>query len=393
MNHSNPAAPAPGRKVTAAIVGCGGIARSQHLPNLTRAPNIRLQAVCDVNAAAAKSAQADYGVPQMTTRFDDLLQDPAIELIVVATKEDFQVPLTCRALEAGKHVYVEKPLADTPESCQRVVEAQARHGKMVQVGFNRRFAPACREARRILLKRGGATNIYFRISDEYWNWGRANPPGVRVIHEVCHVFDLLRWLTGSEAVSVYCVSARADDEIYTLKFASGCVATIMNSGEVTCDLPKERLEIVSRDPGALIVEEYTELRTYGCKDEPALFRFAGHTHPESEFTHKLLFEKLGTEAVDAFRRMRWELRNQQEAGLLDDNDAELKKFMEHSFPHVNYLVDKGWRAAVEHLADCILGRATFDGAGPRDALAASQLAAAAIHSRESGEVVRLKPTA
>jgi predicted dehydrogenase len=393
MNQSTPAVPVPGRKVTAAIVGCGGIARSQHLPNLTRAPNIRLQAVCDVNAAAAKSAQADYGVPQMTTRFDDLLQDPAIELIVVATKEDFQVPLTCRALEAGKHVYVEKPLADTPESCQRVVEAQARHGKMVQVGFNRRFAPACREARRILLKRGGATNIYFRISDEYWNWGRANPPGVRVIHEVCHVFDLLRWLTGSEAVSVYCVSARADDEIYTLKFASGCVATIMNSGEVTCDLPKERLEIVSRDPGALIVEEYTELRTYGCKDEPALFRFAGHTHPESEFTHKLLFEKLGTEAVDAFRRMRWELRNQQEAGLLDDNDAELKKFMEHSFPHVNYLVDKGWRAAVEHLADCILGRATFDGAGPRDALAASQLAAAAIHSRESGEVVRLKPTA
>lgn len=393
MNQSTPAVPVPGRKVTAAIVGCGGIARSQHLPNLTRAPNIRLQAVCDVNAAAAKSAQADYGVPQMTTRFDDLLQDPAIELIVVATKEDFQVPLTCQALEAGKHVYVEKPLADTPESCQRVVEAQARHGKLVQVGFNRRFAPACREARRILLKRGGATNIYFRISDEYWNWGRANPPGVRVIHEVCHVFDLLRWLTGSEAVSVYCVSARADDEIYTLKFASGCVATIMNSGEVTCDLPKERLEIVTRDPGALIVEEYTELRTYGCKDEPALFRFAGHTHPESEFTHKLLFEKLGTEAVDAFRRMRWELRNQQEAGLLDDNDAELKKFMEHSFPHVNYLVDKGWRAAVEHLADCILGRATFDGAGPRDALAASQLAAAAIRSRESGEVVRLKPTA
>ena len=252
MNDSTPAAPVPGRKVTAAIVGCGGIARSQHLPNLTRAPNIRLQTVCDVNATAAKSAQADYRVPQMTTRFEDLLQDPAIELIVVATKEDFQVPLTCQALEAGKHVYVEKPLADTPGSCQRVVEAQARHRKLVQVGFNRRFAPACREARRILLKRGGPTNIYFRISDEYWNWGRANPPGVRVIHEVCHVFDLLRWITGSEAVSVYCASARADDEIYTLRFASGCVATIMNSGEVTCDLPKERLEIVTREPGALV---------------------------------------------------------------------------------------------------------------------------------------------
>lgn len=377
-------------RVNVALVGCGGIARSQHLPNLTRAPNIRLQAVCDVNRAAAESAARDYGVPRVAERFEDLLTDPAIDLIVVATKEDFQVPLTCQALAAGKHVYVEKPLAATPEACAEVVAAQARQGKLVQVGFNRRFAPACREAKRILAKRGGATNLYFRISDEYWNWGRNNPPGVRVIHEVCHVFDLLRWLTDSDAASIYCACARPDDEIYTLTFRSGAVATIMNSGEVTCDLPKERLEIVTRDPGALIIEEYTELRTYGCKDEPAVIRFPGHTHPESEFTHKLLFEKLGTPAVDAFRRMRWELRNRAEAGELDPQDAELRKFMEKSFPHVNYLVDKGWRAAIEHLADCILGRTAFDGAGPADALAASQLATAAIRSRESGEVVRLR---
>lgn len=377
-------------RVNAALVGCGGIARSQHLPNLTRAPNLSLQAVCDVNRAAAESAARDYHVPRVADSFEAVLTDPAIALVVVATKEDFQVPLTCQALAAGKHVYVEKPLAATPEDCARVVAAQAASGKLVQVGFNRRFAPACREAKRILAKRGGATNLYFRISDEYWNWGKGNPPGVRVIHEVCHVFDLLRWLTGSDAESIYCACARPDDEVYTLKFRSGAVATIMNSGEVTCDLPKERLEIVTREPGALVMEEYVELRTFGCKDEPPVFRFAGHTHPESEFTHKLLFAQLGAPALEAFRRMRWELRNQEEAGQLDPNNAELRQFMTRSFPHVNYLVDKGWRAAVEHLADCILGRATFDGAGPRDALAASQLAAAAIRSRESGEVVRLR---
>ncbi|MCX6945373.1 MAG: Gfo/Idh/MocA family oxidoreductase [Opitutales bacterium] len=389
MNSPTQQTPGAARPVVAALVGCGGIARSQHLPTLTRAPNLRLAAVCDLNAEAARSAQADYGVPHMTTRFEDLLADPAIELIVVATKADFQVPLTCQALEAGKHVYVEKPLAETPAECRQVVAAQARHGKLVQVGFNRRFAPACREARRIAAGRGGPTNMYFRISDEYWNWGRGNPPGQRVIHEVCHVFDLLRWFAGSEAVSVYCASARADDEIYTLKFASGCVATVMSSGEVTCDLPKERMEIVTREPGALVLEEYTELRTYGCRGEPPLRRFAGHTHPDSEFTHKYLFEKLGAEALTAFRRLRWELREQQELGQLDPADAELKKFMEQSFPHVNYLVDKGWRAALEHLADCIRGKADFIGAGPRDALAASALARAAIESRTTGEVVRL----
>lgn len=375
--------------VVTALVGCGGIAQSQHLPNLARSSRLRLKTVCDVNAAAAAAAQKTFGVPRMTTEFAELVADPEIELVVVATREDFQVPLTCQALEAGKHVYVEKPLASTPAECQRVIEAQARHGKLVQVGFNRRFAPAGREAKRIVDRRGGATNVYARISDAYWDCGKGNPPGIRVIHEVCHVFDLLRWLMGADVESIYCACGRPDDEIYTLKFRSGGVATIMNSGQVTWDLPKERLEIVTREPGALILEEFTELKTYGCADEPAVLRFAGHTHPGSEFTHKYLFEKLGAPALEAFRRMRWELRKKAEAGQLDPHDTELRKFMEESFPHVNYLVDKGWRAAMDHLADCIRGGATFDGAGPADALAASQLAAAAIRSRESGEVVRL----
>ncbi|MBS0663237.1 MAG: Gfo/Idh/MocA family oxidoreductase [Verrucomicrobia bacterium] len=376
-------------RVGAALVGCGGIAKSQHLPNLARAPNLQLLAVCDVDERAARAAQAAYAVPRMTTRFEEILADPEIDLVVVATKEDAQVELTCRALEAGKHVYVEKPLATTPEDCRKVVQAQGRHHRLVQVGFNRRFAPACREARRILAPRGGPTNIHFRISDEYWSWGRAYPPGVRVIQEACHVFDLLRWLADSEVASVYCASARPDDEIYALKFTSGCVATVMCTGEVTLDLPKERIELVTRRPGALIIEEYVELRTYGCPDEPPVFRFPGHTHPDSEATHKYLFEQLGAEALAAFRKARWQLRNQEEAGELNPHDAELRRFLEQRFPHTNYLVDKGWRAALGHLADCILGRAAFEGPGPRDALAANLLAHAAMRSRETGEVVRL----
>lgn len=375
--------------VTAALVGCGGIARSQHLPNLARSKSIRLKTVCDVNAAAAETAQREYQVPQRATDIAEVLADPEIELVVVATKEDFQVSLTCRALEVGKHVYVEKPLAATPAECAQVIAAQTRHGKLVHVGFNRRFALACRDATRIIQRHGGATNIFARISDAYWDWGRGMPPGVRVIHEVCHVFDLLRWLTGSDAESIYCACARPDDEIYTLKFKSGCVATIMNSGQVTWDLPKERLEIVTREPGAVLIEEFVELRTYGWLDEAPVTTYAGHTQPGGEFTHKHLFAKLGAPALEAFRRMRWEMRLRAEAGGLDPADAEQRKFMEESFPHVNYLVDKGWRAALEHTAECILNRTTFDGAGPADALAASQLAAAAIRSRESGAVVRL----
>lgn len=375
--------------VTAALIGCGGIAQSQHLPNLARSRVITLKTVCDVNDGAAEEAQRAYGVPQVETDSSAVMADPEIDLVIVATKEDFQVPLTCQALAAGKHVYVEKPLASTPAECAEVVAARERSGKIVHVGLNRRFAPACRDAAEVLQRHGGATNIYARIADAYWDWGKKNPPGIRVIHEVCHVFDLLRWLTQSEVESVYCACGRPDDEIYTLKFKSGCVATIMNSGQVTWDLPKERVEIVTRDPGAVLIEEFVELRTFGWLGEAPRKTYAGHTHPGSEFTHAPLFEKLGAAALEAFRRARWEMRLRAEAGVLDATSPEVAKFMQESFPHVNYLVDKGWRAALDHTANCILGREKFVGAGPEDALAASQIAQVAIQSRESGEVVRL----
>ena len=72
-------------RVNAALIGCGGIARSQHLPNLTRTPNLSLQAVCDLNRAAAESAARDYHVPRVAESVEAVLADPAIELVVVAT--------------------------------------------------------------------------------------------------------------------------------------------------------------------------------------------------------------------------------------------------------------------------------------------------------------------
>ena len=109
------------------------------------------------------------------------------------------------------------------------------------------------------------------LSDEYWSWGKNCPPGVRVIHEVCHIFDLCRWFSDSDPESIYCVDSRPDDEVFVMKMASGCVCSIMNSGYVTMDLPKERVEIVS-DLGAVTVEEFVELRSYGYPEVEPVFR-------------------------------------------------------------------------------------------------------------------------
>jgi len=376
------------RKTVLGLIGTGGISQSQHLPNLMRAPHVYLKTVCDKNEELLARMREKYRVPNATAEVDDLLADPEIEGVVVATREDMQAKLTIRALAAGKHVYVEKPLAATVEECEEVVEAQRRAGKFVVVGFNRRQAPSYLRARELLNADGGAQNIYYRISDEYWRWGKGNPPGVRVIHEVCHIFDVLRWIVGSEVVSIYCACSRPDDEIYTMKFASGCVATILNSGYATRDFPKERFEAISQR-GSVTVEEFVELRAFGYPGVAPMQRFAGHTHPDREFAHKHIFSTLGAEGLYAFRRMGWEYLHQQENGGESGCGAEIETYMNEHAPHWNYMVDKGWLGLIDHFAQCIQENRLPEAASARDGFVASQLCHAAIKSRETGEVVRL----
>jgi len=378
------------RQATFGLIGAGGIARSQHLPNLTRAPHARLKTVCDLREDALKQMQAKYDVPCATTDYRQLLSDPCIDAVVVATRDDMQASLTIQALQAGKHVYVEKPLAKDPGTAESVLAAQKAAGKFVAVGFNRRMAPAYRKAKELVAADGGAKNIHYRISDEYWRWGKVFPPGTRVIHEVCHIFDILRWFTDSDPTEIYCTASRPDDECYALKFANGCVASIMSSGYVTIDMPKERVEIVS-DLGALIVEEFVELRTYGYRDSEAVYRFPGHSHPDREFTHKYLLEKEGAAALYALRRMGWEQRNRHQAETGEvtrsPDSAEREDYVERRGPFWNYMVDKGWLAAIDHFAECVVTGDTPQNAGAEDALWSSRMTAAAIKSRDEGIAV------
>ncbi len=303
-------------------------------------------------------------IPAAVSDYKELLADAEIQAVVVATREDAQAALAIECLKAGKHVYVEKPLAETPEACEAVVAAQRASGKHVAVDFNRRFAPAYRRASELLWGDGGPKNVHYRISDTYCRgWGRNCPPGVRVIHEVCHVFDLLRWLTRSEVASIYTVQSRPDDEIFSLTFASGCVASIASCGYVTTDLPKERLEAIS-EQGTVIVEEFVELRAFGFPGVEPVERFEGHSHPDHEYSHKHLFAKVGAEALYGMRRTAWELAANAAKGHPDQ--VERERFLK-SGQMWNYMVDKGWLAAIDHFAECVV-----TGTTPRNATARPQ---------------------
>jgi len=373
------------------LIGVGGISQSQHLPNLTRAEGVRLKTVCDLREDLLKQMQAKYGVPHATTDHREVLADPEIDAVLIATREDAHVPLTVEALKAGKHVYVEKPLAETAEQARPVLEAQKASGKFVVIGHNRRFAPAYRKVMEILRDRGGPRHIHYRVSDAYWNWGRSYGAGKRVVHELCHVFDILRVLTGSEVASVYCAEVRPDDETIVLTFRSGCVASIMSTGYVYWDMPKERLEVIL-DMGALTIEDFVELTTFGLAGWEHCYRFAGHTHPDRDSTHERLYEKLGAEALLAVRRTYWENRTRLEYLVAEGVEGAERRRLEAYMavvPNVGYSVNKGWIPALEHFAKSIVEGRQPELAGPEDGIEIARITEAVIHSRQGRKIVEL----
>lgn len=373
-------------KLTFALVGAGGISQSQHLPNLQRARHIRLKTICDLCPERLKVARERYDIPVMTCSFEEVLSDPGIDAVLIATRSESHGTLAIEALNAGKHVYVEKPLADTEEECHRVQAAQAASGRELAVAFNRRMAPAYQLARKILRANGGAYNLHYRIADAFHIWGKASglPPGSRVLHEICHIFDLLRFLTQSEVVSVHCLASRDDDEAMLLQFSNGCVATILSSGYATYDMPKEHLEVIAK-LGSLTVSDYVELRTFGLEGFQPLYRFSGHTHPDRDHAHRYLFEKGGEEMMLAFRKIHYDAWKQAATS------PEHEHYLQHHAPLLNYMMNKGWLESVDHFAHSILQGQPSQLATVADGLEATRLCEAAVRSRKEKRCIDLHP--
>jgi len=381
-------------KAKLAIIGCGGLAQNQHIPNMFKIDNAELTAICDLNQDVLDKVGDYYGIKRRETDIDKVLSDPEIDGVLIVTREDSHVPLTLKALEAGKHVYVEKPLAETEADCVKVIGARKKSGKIVAVGMNRRMSPAYRYAKELLWKQDGPKNMFYRVADSYClDWGKAYGPGKRIIHEICHIFDLMRFFADSEVESVYCVSSRPDDEQIVLKFESGTVATIMGSGYVNSCMPKEHFEAVART-GGLTVDDFAEVHQYSLDpDSPCSRKFAGHSHPMHDLIHEYLLEELGDEGMRAVRRVSWRaverIAEMEAAGNTGCAEyRRLKQFADKA-PLRNYFMDKGWRAALEDFAEAILTGRDFQGAKAFDGFQAARITEAAIKSRSTGTVIKL----
>jgi len=125
------------------IIGCGGIANGKHMPALAKQPNAQMVAFCDIEESRAKAAAEKFGVAgaSVYTDYRELLKDASIDIVHVCTPNDSHAEISIAAMEAGKHVMCEKPMAKTAAEARRMVEAAKRTGKKLSIGYQNRFRP------------------------------------------------------------------------------------------------------------------------------------------------------------------------------------------------------------------------------------------------------------
>ncbi len=186
------------------IIGCGGIAQSRHMPSLSRLPEVELAAFFDPTPARAEAARKSYGVRDAGVYADykALLQDSSIDVVHVCTTNASHAEIAIAALEAGKHVLCEKPMATTPEDARRMVETARRTGRKLTVGYNNRFRPDSQLLYQIC-RQGDLGHIYYAKALALRrrgvpSWGafldREKQGGGPLVDVGSHALDLTLWL-------------------------------------------------------------------------------------------------------------------------------------------------------------------------------------------------------
>lgn len=186
------------------IIGCGGIANGKHLPSLSKLKNIQLTAFCDIVPERAEEAAAQYGIEgaKIYTDFRELLKDGSLDIVHVLTPNDSHADISIAALEAGKHVMCEKPMAKTAADARRMVEAAKRTGKKLTIGYNNRFREDSMYLKK-MCQEGKLGHIYFAKAHAIRRravptWGvfldEEKQGGGPLIDIGTHALDLTLWM-------------------------------------------------------------------------------------------------------------------------------------------------------------------------------------------------------
>jgi predicted dehydrogenase/threonine dehydrogenase-like Zn-dependent dehydrogenase len=252
-----------------ALVGAGNFAKLMHIPNLRALrPNVHVPVVVSGSGGSSRQAAEALGAASASTELQAALQDPAVQAVLINTRHHLHAQQCIQAAQAGKHIFVEKPLGLTLGECQAVLQAVELAGVLCAVGFNRRFSPLAQALHSALQQVSGPKQLLMRVNAGFLptnHWLRdPQQGGGRIVGEGCHFFDLLTWLVGKPPVAVTAQQVGADtDELSAiLTFGDGSLATLLYSGLGNSQAPKERLEVLAGN-GMAVLDDFRSLQCWG----------------------------------------------------------------------------------------------------------------------------------
>ncbi len=240
--------------VKVGLLGAGLFANATLLPAMKKVDGLELVGIASAGGLHAQHLGKKFGFRYAASSNDEILNDPDINTVAILTRHDTHADLVVKALEAGKHVFVEKPLAVNSEQLAGVGEQLSVNGnRLLTVGFNRRFAPLAQQLQASLVTRQEPLYMHYRVNAGYipLNHWTHDPEqgGGRIIGEGCHFIDFLTFLVGSAPVSVSAVALpnggkyREDNASMTFTFVDGSVGVVDYLANGDKAFPKERVEV------------------------------------------------------------------------------------------------------------------------------------------------------
>jgi len=235
-------------QVAIGFIGAGNYASSMLLPNLARLTTVRLAHVATTRSLSAVNAQRKFGFTTGSTTADAVLEDSSLDAIFVVTRHHTHAQLVCRALETGKAVFVEKPLALTRDEVDMIVDTVEKTGNdRLMVGFNRRFAPLLVQMKKDFGTGGGGSVTRYLVNAGPLAAGswylNEEAEGSRFTGEGGHFIDTLSWWAGSLPDEVYAVCGPEKDDVQaTVRFQNGSSGTITYVTGGNPRFPKETLD-------------------------------------------------------------------------------------------------------------------------------------------------------
>jgi len=247
-----------GGAVGVGCLGAGNFARAVLLPLIVKNDRLRPVVLCSPGGTSAAHTGKKRGFDRVTSDESAVYDDPDVGAVFVITRHDLHARQVTRAIRAGKHVFVEKPLALTLEQIDEIDAALDERGAaapLVMVGFNRRFSPAARRVKQAFAGFDGPLTVSVRfnagvIPADHWIQDE-QVGGGRIVGEACHGIDLASYLVGSPPVRVFAESIGGphagqvtDDQCFiTLRHANGAISNVAYLAGGDKAYPKERVEV------------------------------------------------------------------------------------------------------------------------------------------------------